>query len=102
MFIIVDALDESSDWKRLLEVIESIRQSNSEINLLMTSRKEHDIQMVLERSVDYVVAIQDERVDADVNKYVQQCLRNDPGLRKWDDELKLEIVTTLTSGAHGM
>ena len=40
MFIIMDALDESSDWKGLLEVIKTIRQSNSEINLLMTSRKE--------------------------------------------------------------
>ena len=102
MFIIIDALDESSDRKGLLEVIQRIRQSTSEINLLMTSRKEYDIQIVLEHSVDYVFAIQDERVDADVDIYVRQCLRDDPDLSKWDDELKLEIATTLTSGAHGM
>ena len=88
--------------KRLLEVIKTILQSNGEINLLMTSRKEHDIQVVLEHSVNYVIAIQNERVDADVDIYVRQCLQNDSDLRKWDDELKSEIVSTLTSGAQGM
>jgi hypothetical protein len=102
MFIIIDALNESADWKCLLEVIKRIRQSTSQINLLMTSRKEHDIQIVLECSVDHVIAIQDERVDADVDIYVQHCLQNDFDLSKWDDELKSEIATTLTSGAHDM
>ena len=45
--------------------------------------------------------IQNERVDADVDIYVRQCLRNDSDLSKWDDELKSKIVNTLTSGAHG-
>jgi len=102
MFIIIDALDESSDWKALLEVIATILQSEREINLLMTSRKEYDIQVVLEHSVDSIVAIQNERVNADVDIYVRQCLQNDPDLCQWDDDLKSEIVTTLTSGAHGM
>ena len=102
MFIIIDALDESSNWKALLEVIRTILQSDNEINLLMTSRKEHEIQVVLEHSVNYVVAIQNERVDADVDVYVRHCLQNDPDLCKWDDELKLEIITTLTSRAQGM
>ena len=102
MFIIIDALDESSDWKALLEVIGMILQSDSEINLLMTSRKEHEIQVVLEHSVNYVIAIQNERVDADVDVYVQHCLQNDPDLHIWDDELKLEIKATLTSRAQGM
>ena len=102
LFIIIDALDESSDRKTLLKVIKMILQSNSEINLLMTSRKEHDIQVMLEFSVNYVVAIQNELVDVDIDIYIRQCLLNDPDLCKWDDELKSEIVTILTSGAQGM
>ena len=102
IFMIIDALDESSDWKALLKVIKTILQSSSDINLLMTSRKEHDIQVVLEHSVDYIVAIQNEKVDDDVDIYVRECLRNDSDLRKWDDELKSEIAKTLTSGAQGM
>ena len=102
MFIIIDALDESSDWKGLLNVVKTILQFNGEINLLMTSRKEHDIQAVLEHSVDSAVAIQNKLVDADVDIYVRECLQNDSDLHKWDDELKSEILTTLTSGAQGM
>ena len=49
-----------------------------------------------------------------LNEFVESCdlegaeqlcqlpLQNDPKLSKWDDELKLEIMTTLTSGSHGM
>ena len=100
MYIIVDALDESSDWKALLKVVDIILQSK--INLLMTSRKEHDIEIVLANSVDFAIAIQDERVDADVCVHVEQCLQHDPDLSKWDDDLKSEIVTSLTAGAQGM
>jgi hypothetical protein len=102
MFIIIDALDESSDRKGLLQVIQRIHESTNEMNLLMTSRKEYDIQIALENFIDYIFAIQDERVDADVDIYVQHCLRDDPELSKWDDELKLEIAGTLISGANGM
>jgi len=100
MYIIVDALDESSDWKALLKVVEAILQSK--INLFVTSRNERDIQTVLKSSVNFTVAIQDERVDADVRIHVEQCLRHDPDLCRWDDDLKSEIVGSLTSGALGM
>ena len=100
MFVILDALDESSEWKALFQVLDKILKSN--INLLVTSRKERDIQSALEEVVDYVVPIEDDRVDADVNLHVQECLRTDPDLVKWGDELKQEIIETLTSGAKGM
>jgi hypothetical protein len=102
MFIIIDALDESSNWKMLLNALKTILQSSSDINLLMTSRNEYDLEAVLKHSVDSVVDIQNEVVDQDVDMYVRECLQTDSDLRKWDDELKLEILTTLISGAHGM
>jgi hypothetical protein len=68
----------------------------------MTSRKEHDIQTVLEQSVNSIVAIQNKLVDADVDIFVCECLKSDSDLRKWDDELKSKILSTLTSGAQGM
>ena len=100
MFIILDALDESADWKALLKVVGKILQSK--INLLVTSRKERDIQSALENTVDFSVAIQDDRVDADVKVHVQPCLCKDSDLRQWDDDLKSEIETALVSGAKGM
>jgi hypothetical protein len=68
----------------------------------MTSRNEHRIQESLQFSVDYVVAIQNQKIDADVDLYVRECLKRDPDLCEWDDELKVEIVRSLTLGAGGM
>jgi NACHT domain len=101
-YIMMDALDESSDRKLMFEVIEAILKTNDKINLLMTSRKEPDIQKMLQHSIDYVVPIEDKRVDADIHMHVERCLQNDPDLNKWDIDLKSKIVTSLTSGAHGM
>jgi Cdc6-like AAA superfamily ATPase len=100
-FVILDALDESSDRKSMFEVIGEVLKTDK-INLLMTSRAEPDIQTKLEHSVDYVVPIEDERVDADIHLHVNHCLHNDPDLSKWDANLKSKISSVLTSGAHGM
>src|SRR5437764_5594400 len=61
----------------------SLEPFDSEINSLITSRKEYDIQVTLEQFIDYVVVIQDKQVDSDIDIYVRHCLRNDPELSKW-------------------
>jgi hypothetical protein len=86
----------------LLRVLKEILQSNNDINLLVTSRKEHDIQMELQSSIGCIVSIEDERVDADIGFHVQQCLQNDTELNKWNDDIKSEITTSRTSRADGM
>jgi hypothetical protein len=99
-FIILDALDEAADWEPLRKVLGKFLQSK--INLLVTSRKEWDVHGALKGALNYAVAIQDDRVDADVCLHVQEFLRTDPDLNRWDNDLKLEIVSALTSGAKGM
>jgi ankyrin repeat domain-containing protein 50 len=101
-YVMIDALDESSDRQSMFEVIETILKTDDKINLLMTSRKEPDIQNMLQHSIDYFVPIEDKRVDADIHIYVERCLQNDPDLSKWDNDLKSKIVASLTSRAHGM
>ena len=102
-YIIIDALDESSksDRQSLFEVITTL-QTHDKINLLMTSRQESDIQNKLQDLMDYVVPIENEKVDDDINMHVEKCLQNDPILSKWNIDLKLKISSTLTSKAHGM
>ena len=102
-YIIIDALDESSksDRQSLFEVITTL-QTHDKINLLMTSRQESDIQNKLQDLMDYVVPIENEKVDDDINMHVEKCLQNDPILSKWNIELKLKISSTLTSKAHEM
>ena len=72
------------------------------MNVLVTSRREHDIGSVLPGLMDFVIPIEDERVDVDIKLHVQRRLRDDSDLSNWDDNLKSTIIETLTSKAHGM
>src|SRR5579859_105414 len=102
IYIILDALDESRPLKELLQIIKTIIQSESEINMLVTSRREYEIGTWFQDLMNFKIAIEDQRVDMDINTHVRQCLKNDSILREWDEDLKLTITTTLTSKAHGM
>ncbi|KAF2628636.1 hypothetical protein BU25DRAFT_420606 [Macroventuria anomochaeta] len=76
------------------------------VHLLMTSRKERDIERSLESYVkeEDTVCLQRDVVDKDVLQYVQQRLSDDKGLAKWnkDAAIRQEIETALMRGARGM
>ena len=101
IWIVMDALDECSMRKELLKVFKDICE-NGKINILVTSRREQDICEVLTGLVNCEIAIQDERVDQDIRVHVQRCLKDDPDLCKWDDEIKASVIGSLTSKAQGM
>jgi NACHT domain-containing protein len=106
-YIVLDALDECKDLPKLMEVLEQWNQwSTDNLHVLYTSRKEHDIENVLERFVDKdnMVCLQSDIVDKDIDMYVRRRLSQDKDLIKWqrDPALREEIETTLINGAHGM
>ena len=101
IYIMIDALDECSDRKTLLNEIGTILESK-QMNVLVTSRREHDIGSALTGLIEYVIPIEDERVNVDINLHVQRCVRDDLDLCKWDDNLKSTMIQTLTSKAQGM
>lgn len=77
----IDALDECSDRKTLLNFIKQLCE-NKQINVLVTSRREHDIRSVVTGLVDYVIGIKDKQINVDINLHVRRCLRDDPDLGK--------------------
>jgi len=101
VYLILDALDECTERQLLLRVVEQMLSLDS-IHLLLTSRKEYDIQTALEPSVIVIVSMDDKRVDPDIRMHVERCLHEDPKLCKWDEKIKDEIVKELVSGAKGM
>jgi NACHT domain len=101
VYVVIDALDECSELKELLDVVQRLRQRD-QVNLMLTSRRKPDIESVLIGLMDYTVSIEDEVVDGDIKLHVQQCLRTDPELSIWDEDLKATMIETLTSKAHGM
>jgi hypothetical protein len=106
-YIVLDALDECTDRTELMAILERIAGLKLEgSHLLVTSRKERDIESSLETIVDThnTICLQSELVDRDIRTYVRQRLSNDKSLSKWhkDPSIRHEIETALMKGAQGM
>ena len=76
------------------------------LHLLMTSRKERDIERSLGSYIkkEDTLCLQEDVVDQDIQRYVQQRLRDDKGLAKWNKDagVRQEIEAALMDGSRGM
>jgi hypothetical protein len=106
-YIVLDALDECTQRQELMDVLETVAGWQLDnMHLLMTSRKERDIESSLESFVEEedTVCLQRDVVDRDIQRYVQQRLSDDKKLAKWnkDAAVRQEIEDALMQGARGM
>jgi hypothetical protein len=107
VYIVLDALDECTQRQELMGMLGSVDgwQLNM-VHLLMTSRKERDIESSLKDYVDEqdTVSLQSDLVNGDIQRYVQWRLSSDKSLIKWerDATIRQDIEATLMRGAHGM
>ncbi|KAJ6201931.1 hypothetical protein J3E72DRAFT_410373 [Bipolaris maydis] len=106
-YIILDALDECTQRQELINILEVMASWQLDnIHLLMTSRKERDIESSLESYIKEkdTICLQRDVVDCDIQQYVQQRLSNDKTLAKWskDAAIRQEIEAALMHGACGM
>ncbi|KAE8823749.1 hypothetical protein PTNB73_10123 [Pyrenophora teres f. teres] len=107
VYVILDALDECTQRSELMDMLETVAEWQLDnLHLLMTSRKEWDIETSLERYVgeEDAISLQREVVDQDIQRYVQQRLRGKTSLAKWtkDAAISQEVEDALIRGAHGM
>lgn len=102
-FIILDALDECKEREELLGLIETIVNWKLKmLHLLATSRRLNDIEETLTPLITGHICIQSALIDADICIHIRERLQNDPRLRKWPENVRLEIEKALMEGAHGM
>ena len=102
-YIILDALDESKDREELLEWIQQVSDWGlKNVHILVTSRKENDIDDTLSSLLTCQIRMQSTLIDADIVAFVQDKLVQDPKLKKWPEKVRAEIETTLIEGACGM
>jgi hypothetical protein len=106
-YIVLDALDECTDRPELMNILESIAGWQlDELHLLVTSRKERDIESSLECLIEdsNIICLQSKFVDEDIRSYVHQRLAVDKNLKKWqkDSDIVYEIETALMEGSQGM
>ncbi|CAN9314004.1 unnamed protein product [Alternaria alternata] len=107
VYVVLDALDECAQRSELIDMLETVAGWQLDnLHLLMTSRKERDIERSLEEYIreEDAVCLQRDVVDQDIQRYVQQRLRVDKGLAKWnkDASVRQEIEAALMGGARGM
>jgi NACHT domain len=112
VWLVLDALDEcrtrtgpSTDGL-LLWLREVLNSEQRNVHLLVTSRREQDIESeIMEFAhIDDLVAIQSSLVTNDIRTYVRTRVREDNGLKRWrsQPEVQNEIETRLTEKADGM
>ena len=102
-YIILDALDECADREDLMTFVGKLVESHMEsLHIMITSRREKDIEDQLGSLADYKINIQSAIVDEDIRVYVHDRLATDIKLRKWSKDVQSTIITALMGKAGGM
>ena len=102
-YILIDALDECSERVLLLQHIQNlVKVKARNWNLLLTSRREQDIETELESTVTSNVGIQSGDTAQDVRTLIRSRLKQDPRLRRRPSVVKAKIERSLEEGACGM
>ena len=101
--ILIDALDECTDCDSLLEFLEEFINWNLDgSHMFVASRKEEEIENVLQSLITCQIDIQGEAVDSDIQIHIQDRVSKDTRLKKWPLNVKKEIEDTLMKGAKSM
>ncbi|KAF8499924.1 hypothetical protein JB92DRAFT_2677543, partial [Gautieria morchelliformis] len=103
VYIVFDALDECSERNTFLTLLrEVVSWGLGSLHLLVTSRKERDIEETLSSLVSHQVHMDDSLVDGDIQIHVSRTLGDDIKFSLCSAGEKEKIKTTLIEGAHGM
>ncbi|KAI9878518.1 MAG: hypothetical protein M1830_000699 [Pleopsidium flavum] len=103
--LMMDALDECSERQAMLELIAEMvarDQNLKKVNLLITSRRERDIEITLQDILTNSICIQSAQIEADIRLHVNSRLSQDSKLKRRPETVKKEIEKTLVDGANGM
>jgi len=111
VFLIVDALDEcpklDSERSMLLDTLFEITQLlQPSVHLLVTSRREGDIQEGLKDVIENAnclpsINVQGGLVQNDIEVFIQERLKH-RSFRRWPDEMRVKAAMTLSKQACGM
>jgi hypothetical protein len=99
-FVIVDALDECSDRRALLQILKAL-STLPNVHIIALSRRERDIELALE-SVTHEVPLATANVDMDIAMYVKHRMTESDDMRFWTPGDRKKVQEHLTSKANGM
>jgi hypothetical protein len=113
VYIIVDAIDECPDntgtpspREKVLKFFEDlVRSRHSNLHVCLTSRPEQDIQTILNPLATgsrRVSLHQEDGQREDITSYVRDFVYKDRAMRRWKEEDKELVISTLADRADGM
>lgn len=108
--VVIDALDESSQQRHTLEWLHRIFAGQSiapnKLNVIITSRREYDIESAFLKWVPErnVLPIEADDVNKDISDFVHSQIQLDPRLERWKErpDVQIEIKSKLIEKANGM
>jgi hypothetical protein len=99
----IDALDECPEDERRLFFKHFFRHPLPKgLRIVITSRKEPDIECALKVAASHIISIQSSVIDADVRIHVHNAISGDPTLKKWKPDIRQEILDGIVHGSQGM
>jgi hypothetical protein len=103
VYIVFDALDESSECEEILQLIRTIQNWDlARLHLLVTSRQLANIEESLLNLVTDQICLQDSRMNEDISIYLAETLQNDKTFTKWPPDIRWQIKNKLLEGEDGM
>lgn len=102
LYIVIDAVDESTPREELLSLIETMTVDKrfEKIRILATSRQYFDIERSLSE-ISERISMSNTMVDADIRRFVHARLRSSHRLKRWHERFD-EIEAVLATMAKGM
>jgi hypothetical protein len=102
-FIIVDALDECTEIEEFVDILTEMTSWNPiVVKVLITGRRERDIELALQPLSPRSICMQLAKVNADIRTYIAYRITKEPRLKRWPDYARKEIEAFLIDGANGM
>jgi hypothetical protein len=110
-YIIIDALDECPITSSILSprdellqfVVGLVNLRLPNLHICVTSRLEHDIQVVLEHLTPHPVTLHDEGgQQQDIAKYVTSFVHSNERMRRWPEASKDLVIKIVLEKADGM
>ena len=103
VYIIFDALDESSNSEEVLEFIKTVQSWEfARLHLLATSRQVAEIEETLNDLVTDKLCLHDSKVNSDILDFIDDQLANDKKLAKWPPDIRKQIQKRLLQEEDGM
>ena len=103
VYVVIDALDESSEREVALDSLVSILKMNPDkVQILVASRRERDIESCLQPLAGFSVPMRRKVVDEDIAIHIHNRLLQDRHLQRWPDPVKEDIKSTLVRLSQGM